>query len=206
MFNYFIMSAIKTVSGVKPDNEFFDVNLKWKFSERLFAYGSFDIALSNTEKDSVSSSSRNLSEAGYSFNCFFYRNRLNTRGMFFGTTLKMFDTVPFYGFQVGSFELTKSDFQSSYFTLSYLYGFYKVDSTANARRESLSLPLEFRSNFYFEFSLYSNNAVVPLINSLRIKVGLLVPISGKSKGRKPNIDDIKTRIAIEVPLKGIHWF
>jgi hypothetical protein len=62
---------------------------------------------------------------------------------------------------------------------------------------------EYRHNFYSEFALHSEH--VPVIDTLRIKGSVLLP-SPWWNSSPPKDSEIKVRVAIEVPIKGVKRF
>ena len=204
--SFFIISAIKTVSGEEPEEEFFDVFLKFKHKWKLFSIGSLDIALSKTATDTVASFSYKLAEAGLSLNRGFgaYENSENPqRQFFYGAQLKIFDTVSYWGVHLGSMELDASPFHTSYFSIGYLRRLFKADAAENISSDIK----EQRHNFFIEFGIRSkNNVPVPVIDALRIKAGILIPTWFWNDDPEPVADDVKTRIVLEIPIKGVHCF
>jgi hypothetical protein len=184
--SFFIISALKTVSGKSPDDEFFDINLKFQYRDynpilgqkikriktrglkyivnpiltiivnpilskklSIFSLAGIDVALSkkspegdtkppegnaespegdsepsegNTEPPGDTESSNDtesseddtkhqpsetseLSEAGLSLNVGFTTYHQASRQIFGGLQLKVFDTIPYWGYHLGSIEL-----------------------------------------------------------------------------------------------------
>ena len=200
--NYISVAAIKSVAGEKPENEFFDVNFLFKGklgNVELLTFGSLDVALTSVDtsttvinvlqNDSLQATSTitgaddRLSEAGLSMNIGFpptggggkiYRQR------YIGFVIKLFDATPYYGLHFGSIELKDSALFTSYLRTGILKAWNKDVSP--------------RTNIYVEFLIRSSLDEVPLFDALAIKGGVLFPKDISSN------DDIKFRIAVEVPL------
>lgn len=192
--SFFLVSVIKSIAGVAPELEFFDVTIKFNYGSDYFSQASADFALSNRSTDSVTSSQRSIAEAGLSFNRVCWKPE-STRTLFIGAHAKIFNTLPYVGILLGSME-TDGELLSSYLTVSYLYRIARV-----VPEKSFIENNSFRSNVFFEFALHSEK--LEFLKYLRIKGGILLPL-----GEDPNntINSIVSRITIEVPLGGIRKF
>lgn len=194
--SFFLVSVLKSVSGVKPSEEFFDMNVKLSFGENFFAFASADIAITGVSTDSLSSKQDKLTEAGFMLNLTYGGS--NERKLFVGGNLKIFNTIPYVGVGLGSMEHA-GPLVSSYLTLNYLYQMNGIDSIFVA---DLGKRM-YRNNFYVEFALYSTK--FDFLKLLRIKGGFLIPIH-TDEPFKPSNNDIISRITIEVPLGEINPF
>lgn len=194
--SFFIISAIKTISGQNIQSEFFDINVKQQFGRYLVGLANIDIALATTkDRDNDTTEVSILSEAGYSLN-------YNLRTIKFlrfphsqpviGLKFKIFMGCPYIGLNMGSIE-TDSKLFSSYFMCGYLKSFYDKNSSENIDRECR----EFDHNFFIELAIQS--AEIPFLKNLRIKGFLLMP-SPLTKSPSPTIDDVKSRVVIEIPI------
>lgn len=195
--SHVLVSAIKSISGEVPENEFFALNWRINYSRLYFTLANVDIALSNARTDSVRSPNSKLTEAGISANLdvsafldaqhrFAYK-----RTMFVGAITKIFNTEAYYGVIAGSIELHESPFFSSYFFAGYLRRFFPVTPETNIRDDGKRLADD---NLYAEFLIHSSE--INFFRYLAVKGGVLIP----TLGRKGDFDDIQFRITIAVPV------
>lgn len=208
--SFALFSAMKSIAGETPSRELFDIFLRFKFSDRLFFMGSFDLAYSET-KDSVTTYfdttsqtqrdtnavediGKKFSDAGMSLNVTFLN--VSNRLLFVGIFAKIFNTTPYYGVQFGGIEVG-GDFLSSYVTAGYAQRFYQSSLLIT---DDITKKLH-THNLYIEFALTSKLFPLKVIEYPRIKGQLLLPLSGT-----PTSDDIQTRISVELPLDGIIQF
>ena len=191
--SYGMVSAIKSIFGQKPSNEFFDFSLRFRLSDKFATVIGGDI---NIQNDTIGSTQKYFTEASGILNISPWTNADNERQFVFGPIFKIFNTVPYSGFQIGGYELT-SQFRGSYFLISYLYSLYNIDTSFS---HSINKNL-FRNNLYFEFALYSAR-LASFTQFLRIKGGILFPLPWGKSDPSPVLNDIVTRIAIEVPIGG----
>lgn len=201
--SHVLISAIKSISGEIPENEFFALNWRVNYSPSFFTMANVDIALSNAQQtagapaDSVASPSSKLTEAGISANLdvsalLDARHRDSfKRTMFVGAITKIFNTEAYYGVVGGSVELHESPFFSSYFFSGYLRRFFPVTPQTNVRESGKRLADD---NLYAEFLIHSSE--VNFFRYLAVKGGVLVPLLG----RNGTFDDIQFRITIAVPV------
>jgi len=201
----FYIAAIKTVYGERPESEFFDIGVRVQLMGRLYSMGSFDIAL--THSDAVAdttipgSSSEDFSDAGTTLDYELFKLN-DMRQLFAGVKIKLFDGVPYWGFHFGVIELCNSALRGTFFTGGYVQTFYHIDSTQNAQREKKL----HKHNFFVEFSLMSHKADIPIIKSMRIRAGILLPAPFWNDNPEPTDNDVKTRIVIEVPIGELIYF
>ncbi len=201
--SYVVIAAIKSVSGERPENEFFAAHWRARYGKYFFALAGLDIALSNVRTDSVSSPQRELTEAGLSldwdfsqsFRCDFRKAGL--RSMFVGGIAKIFNTEAYYGVTGGSVELSESAFFSSYFYIAYLRRFFLVSEETKFNTDGQRLA---NDNLYTEFFIHSNK--IGFFEFLAIRGGVLMPLLGG----KGTFEDIQFRITVAVPVGGVHKF
>jgi len=188
----FFVSVVKSIAGQKPSLEFFDVNTRFSFTPTLFSMAGADIALSNVQTDTVGSKQDKFTEAGIMLNYVLPISKDTCRHLFGGIHFKIFNTIPYFGFVLGSVEV-RGKLLSSYFTLSILRTVNEVDTVfAHSLGKNM-----FQDNAYIEFALYSSK--VSFLQYLRVKGGVLVP-AWWNKGPRPTNQDIVTRITVEVPV------
>lgn len=203
--DYFLASAIHSVSGEKPANEFFDIYFVFHYwgrkadSEksdimRGFSIASVDVAFSNVQTDSVGSTQKKLSEAGISMNAGFSTAN-GSRELYTGIQGKIFNGVPFWGVHLGGME-TNSTLLGSYLSAGVLWSMLKPNITIE------EAPRQFQRNIFVEFALHSPQ--ISFLKYVRIKGGILIPWT--TDNRIPTIDDVQHRIAVEVPVGGIFAF
>ncbi len=197
--NFFLISGIKSISGTIPDHEFFDLHAKFQFGRDVFALASFDIALTNVGSDSANSKSEKLTEASVFISYVITELDKRKRAFFAGGLIKIFDTVPYYGLHIGSIENRGSLF-TSYFVLGLMHRFYSLKNEDTLDKSTK----EHNSNIYVEFSLYSKDA--PFVNNLRIKGGVMLPTPFLNDDSDPTLEDIKTRIVLEIPIGDVFKF
>jgi hypothetical protein len=201
--SHVLISAIKSISGEIPENEFFALNWRVNYSPLFFTMANVDIALSNarqaagTSQDSIVSPSSKLTEAGISTNLDVSalldagHRESYKRTMFVGAITKIFNTEAYYGVVGGSVELHESPFFSSYFFSGYLRRFFPVTPRTDVRENGKRLADD---NLYAEFLIHSSE--VNFFRYLAVKGGVLVPLLG----RNGTFDDIQFRITIAVPV------
>ncbi|HEX8060520.1 MAG TPA: hypothetical protein VF473_06265 [Cyclobacteriaceae bacterium] len=205
--NFIFLSAIRSVAGTAPSNEFFDLNLKFNYGGHWFTLLGLDLSLSPPAK--TDSTQLRINEAFASANIFFPRGpalisgKLN-RAMFAGGGAKVFNQRPYGGLHLGSLEINGPLFSSYLFAGYYreLYGGYaKVQNEKSA--------VLFRNNFYAECALAFDNKkdVAGILSDIRIKIGILAPFTHSDQDIvKPGSKDVQYRIVLEVPIGGIFKF
>ena len=198
---FFYIGAIKSIAGVKPSTELFDIFIKFNFlKKKMVTFASIDFAFTEETDDEADIAPENLTEAGFSFNldlnemC---KLKFKDRHLFLGLNAKVFDNDPYLGVHFGSFETNETLF-SSYFTVGYLQRWYSVDPDVN---EALDKK-EFKHNLFIEFAIHSPE--LPFIKDLRLKGGILLPF--RDKTGSPSENDIKVRIVLEIPIGGVKRF
>lgn len=204
--SHIVISAIKTVSGEAPDNEFFALAWKVRFGDRFLSIADLDVALTNQGTDSVSASQKELTEAGIllaldigdvgiGFNGPSPYRKYLKRTLYTGLHLKIFNAESYYGISAGSIELANSNFEGSYFQIGYMRRFFPISGSEivlNDSEEQLS-----NNNIYTEFLIYSSEQ--NFFKYLTLRGGVLVPLLG-SKG---TFDDVQFRIVVSVPVGGL---
>jgi len=105
--NYVAIAAIKSLAGEIPDDEFFDIRFKFRIMKRVTVLASTDLALtSRGSTDSVRGTQSELTEAmaWTGVELHLRKNRYNDipeRAILVGPVLKVFNTFPYVGAQVG---------------------------------------------------------------------------------------------------------
>jgi hypothetical protein len=197
------VSAIKSISGIRPPDEFFDVRFRFRIPGSLFVFSNIDIALSNSGTDSVSSTQKRLTEGGVSLNYAFgpmrRQNGIPERTAFAGAQAKIFNTLTYYGPQFGIVELGGSAFAGSSIAVSYLHPILPesavVDGVAVSSQEH---------NFYWEF--YLRSSLIPFFSALTLRGGVLVPADPGLRLRVADHVSTQSRIVISVPVGTIALF
>jgi hypothetical protein len=195
--NFVVISAIKTVSGVAPENEFFDLRFRFRLSRFLHLLANTDIALTSRGTDSVASKQKRLTEAALLTNGNLWMPRANVsdvpqRLVFAGTQLKVFNTVPYWGAQIGGTELGGSAFHGSMLTVSYLRRWYG-DELVVVDGDSVFTA---KNNIGLDFFLRSS--AVEFFKVLTIRGGVVVPLRSDAR--------LTSRIAIAIPVGDLYRF
>src|SRR5260221_7233922 len=97
--NYAIISAIKSIAGIKPSLEFFDINLNFRFTKNLFVLVTGDVAMTNdkdTSKDTKKFTEGTISLMWSPFKFCQY----SCRQIVVSPFLKIFNTIPYVGLQI----------------------------------------------------------------------------------------------------------
>jgi hypothetical protein len=192
-----VISAIKSIAGVAPENEFFDLRFMFRYTRHWFSLAAVDVSLTDRSTDTPTSTQKAVSDATMSFN---YQSPLSKprlsdgrydRAVFAGLGLRVFRTLPYVGAHLGSLELGGSPFQGSMGTLGYYRRF--DDNEYTIGEETLKAA---RSNLFVDF--FVRSSTIAFFETLNIRGTLLLPIE-KEKG-------IESRIAIAVPLGTVRVF
>lgn len=194
--NYIAISAIKSVAGQIPDDEFFDIRMRLRLTEHFFVSSASDIALSARGTDSTRSTQRKLTEASISLNYNWAphadpRTGEPERVVFIGAIAKVFNTLPYMGIHVGSVELAGSPLQGSQFSIGPAFGLSKtavVVQGNTVRPQAL--------NVLAEFLIRSDH--LDFFKSLNIRGSVLLPVV-RGLG-------LSSRIGIAVPVGTLHVF
>lgn len=199
--NLFLISAISTIAGERPENEFFDILFNFHFKHWMFI-GSIDIALSNVENDDLTSTQKELTEAtGNILYKLGNKNRFRVLGA--GGGLKIFNGYTYWGLNFGNFELPSSDMATSFITVGHLRMLREFTTEENNLRFDMGERRLFRDNWFVEFAFHNDN--FPVLKHTRIKGGVLIPAHW-NKNKPGSQDRITARIVIEVPIGGVHKF
>lgn len=206
--NFAFVSLIKSLNGEKAENELFDAFLKLNLGKKSlgFALAGFEFNFSDSTEQSTTDV---LTEAMFSVNHFLgvRSDRIASykRGAFLGGGAKIFVQRIYVGAHVGIMEIS-GPFITTYFFAGYYHDPYA--SGVEDNDENSSGPRHFRNNFYTEFAISASDSKVPVLSDIRLKVGILFPFKGRKD--KDNIgpltEDIKHRIALEVPIDKIFTF
>lgn len=194
---FFLISAIKSISGSNIESEFFDLYLKQNMGKYFFGFGSIDIALSNPSSTNIDSTSgKKLTEAMYSLN--YSIKKLNHTQFYVGLKFKIFDGVPYYGIHFGGIEVD-GKLYTSFLTIGFLRRFFKIEPELNSGLATK----EHVNNIFISMAIHSKE--IPFLKDLRIKGGLLIPTRIFNK-TNPTEQDIKIRVVIEIPIGEIVTF
>ena len=197
--SFIVLSLIKSIAGAIPEDEFFDLRLRFMPSNKklpLFSLGSIDVSLS-TRRDTLDNSNRGklLTDASYALLVPLEKRKVDWIEMdrlpFAGAVFKVFNTRSFLGFQAGAMEMTGSRLEGSSVTFSLLRDLYprgEVDTTL-AKTEA-------RTNVLVEFFLRVPGA--QFLDRLRVRGGVLLPFSATAKP--------ETRIVLSVPIVDLERF
>ena len=194
---FFYIGAIKSIAGIKPSTELFDIFIKFNYWKGLFSFASIDFAFTEETDDEETDDEAkvtisNLTELSFSLNYDLNKLlKLQDRHIFLGFNIKVFDNDPYLGVHFGSLETNKALF-SSYIMIGYLRRGYSINQEENAILDKK----EFKHNLFIEFALHSPK--LPFIQNIRLKGGILLPF--RDKNGSPDENDIKFRITIEIPL------
>lgn len=196
--SYVVISAIKSIAGRIPSDEFFDVRFRYRYHRNVFALANIDVALSNRGTDTVRSNQQALTEAAVSLNWSpLSATRLTPvteereRSLFFGVQLRVFNTLPYWGSHLGSVEHAGSPFTGSSATIGVLHRM--ADTLGVVGGDTLvSQPW----NLFADFFLTSSS--IPFFKALNLRGGILLPLKG---GRK-----LDSRIVVSVPVGTINLF
>ncbi len=196
--NFVVISAIKTISGVAPRNEFFDLRFRFRLGDFGHILANTDVALSSRGTDSVSSTQDRLSEAAVLLNGNLhfvqdYSSDVPQRVLFGGAQLKVFNTIPYYGVHIGGTELAGSAFQGSSLSIAYLQRWFG-DTLAVVNGDSIHTA---KHNLGVDF--FVRSSLVEFFKVLTIRGSVLMPFRSKNAG-------IATRIAVAVPIGDVYRF
>jgi hypothetical protein len=197
--NYAIISAIKSIYGTQlPSSEFLDFNFHVVIPKYIGIFMSADLSI-NTESDS-NNIKHKISEAGLFLDFIgpFLDKKPRDRQITLGPLVKIFNTVPYYGFYLGNAELG-GKLISSYINVCFMQRLLVPEN----KPDSLGLPSGFHNNLYFEFAVHSEH--IDLLKYLRIKGGLLIPLFGWQSSNS-KLKDIESRVVIEVPIGKVFRF
>ncbi|MBI4420625.1 MAG: hypothetical protein HY560_07350 [Gemmatimonadetes bacterium] len=194
--SYVVVSAIKSIAGRVPEAEFFDARFRFRYGPTLFALAGFDVSLANRSTDTVRSSQELLTEAHITLNGSLYTSKDSTtsrpeRSLFGGAQLRVFNTLPYWGFHMGSVEHAGSAFEGSTFTLGLLFRL-SADTTVVDTEKLIAEKV----NVFTDFFLRST--VIPFFQTLNLRGGVLLPLSGERR--------VSSRIAVSVPIGTITFF
>ena len=186
--SYLMISAIKSVYGVIPESELFDLNVKFRYTDKWFSMLSMDIPMLG--RDSIQSNY--ISEAMLNINRFLIHNLTERdRSFFIGAGMKIFDTRLLYGVHCGSIELN-GPFYSSYVLLGYYLSIYGNPD------DDMEIKL-YPRNMYIECAFIARSEKIDILKNLRIKVGFLTPL----KFRDNEKFNYRARVVLEFPIGGI---
>ncbi len=194
--NYMAISAIKSIAGEVPDDEFFDIRFRFRLSRQVFVMATSDVALTSRTSDSVRSSQRKLTEASLALNVRLHtrtdrQSGVPERSLFTGVAVKVFNTTPYAGVVFGAVESAGSPFQGSNLTVGYVVALY---STPFIVHGSTIRPQ--RHNLLADFLIRSES--IDFFKSLNIRGSILLPFA--------HGEPLASRIGIAVPVGTLHLF
>jgi len=194
--SHVVISAIKSIAGQVPRDEFFDVRFRYRYGGRFFSLASFDVALNAVNTDSVKSNQQFLTEADGSL-CYTLFTTADTltslyeRAAFIGPRIRVFNTLPYYGIQVGSEEQSRSAFQGSMISVGVLH---RMNDTVNI----VGVDTIRAYQWNLSADVFLRSSTVAFFKTLNLRVGVLIPIAKSAK--------IQSRITIAVPVGTIEFF
>ncbi len=224
--NFAFVSLIKSIDGEKAENELFDAFVKFNFrfnplgwlfktdqyGKPVNAFSMAGVEFNFSAADSTSSTNT-LKEANASMNFLLMSKEMlqniseYKRGWFLGAGTKVFDERLYVGVHTGALEFG-GPFVTTYLLSGFYHDVYASPTTDPTTEDELANPRQFRNNIYTEFAISAQGADIPILSSIRIKVGLLYPFRGKKDGHNlgPYKKDVKHRIVLEVPIDEILKF
>lgn len=193
--NLVAISAIKSVSGTKPSDEFFDLRFRFTLGHSLHVALHTDIALSRksfSDSVEVTSPQRSIADASVALNWsprgLRFRDQLTDapdRIGFVGGEIRLFNTVPYLAFHFGSLELTKL-FQGSMMTVGIARPLDKTPVTVDG--------VAFRpAGCNVVIDGFLRSADLNFFKYLNIRATVLIPVN--AAGRRPT-----SRIVVSVPI------
>ncbi len=195
--SYVIVSGIKSIAGVKPADEFFDLRFRFRVAGAMSALAGIDLALTNRDTDSVGSPQKALTEAYFQVNLFEFNRRRNPRTdvpervVGLGPQIRIFNSVPYLGVYAGSVELGGSAFQGSQISLGLLHRFNEKTIVA----EGDTVRAE-KVNAFADFFIHSGS--IAFFKKLNVRGGVLLPL-------RKGIHSLTSRITIAIPVESIDW-
>ncbi len=195
--SFVTIGAIKSIAGVTPDNEFFDLRFRFRLTSRLVSLTNVDLALTaRTSTDSVRSTQKRLTEATALIAVGFAPRKdpiteAPERQLLGGVVAKVVNTIPYAGLWMGAEELTGSAFQGSASGVGLVSSLYRTPFEVDGE---IVRPQAF--NVLAEFYIRSSD--VPFFKFLNIRGTILLPIA---RGIP-----LTSRIAVLVPVDGLFTF
>lgn len=210
--SHLVIGAIKTISGVDPEDEFLDLNFVFPIHLRSrlphFVLASIDVALnkeqsrlleldaSSTQADTLAArtaAERRLTEASLSWNFMLRPTNAGARKAFAGLAGRIFDGDFLLGAHWGSIELRSSALHGSYMTFGYLHQFAVPDEIPAADG---SLVENEASGHHLAVSFLGRSDDAPFLSVMNIRGTVLIPIF-------PTDPPIRSRIVLSVPFAGL---
>ena len=198
--SYVAVSAIKSIAGIIPNDEFFEIRGRFRYGPRLFGMASIDVALSNRGSDTVRSTQQALTEAAVSLN--YAVSSVGTRRtaitdeydrtLFVGGVVRVFNTLPYLGAQVGSVENATSAFHGSTFIVGVLHDLSLAPSIVQG---DTLVPAQWA--LFSEFFLRSST--IDFFKTLNLRGAVLLPVF-KQK------EKLQSRITVSVPVGTLNLF
>ncbi|MEP7346502.1 MAG: hypothetical protein ABI877_14620 [Gemmatimonadaceae bacterium] len=197
--NFAIISAIKSVAGVSPANEFFDIRFRFRIRGSLSVMLNSDVALARQsfeDSTGVVGKQDRLIDAALAVN--YERPKVDPqtsvpeRAPFVGAHLRVFTTVPYIGVHAGSIELAHSKFQGSFLYVGYSRSLDRlpVNQDGVIIRPS-------KNNILIDAFVRSSD--IDFFKFLNIRAGFMIPML--DRGRRP-----VSRLVVSVPIGGLISF
>jgi hypothetical protein len=192
--NFAVISAIKSIGGdVTPQNEFFDVRLRFRFFRNWDAVIQSDLSIvrrTDADTDSLHSNTKRLVDASALLNYIPLRftdllTNVPERNLFVGPQVRIFNTVPFFGFHIGELELAKSLLNGSMFTAAFLVPLQQMPVKVD---EEVFRPAP--TNVMLDAFIRSSG--IDFLKYLNVRGSVLIPFQ---RGRRPI-----SRIVLAVPV------
>lgn len=194
--SYVVISAIKSIAGTAPAGEFFDARFRFRYGRNVFALAAFDVNLISRGTDSVNSSQSFLSDGSVSLNLTILtrstpRTTERERSLFAGPMVRVFNTLPYFGANIGSVEHGASPFQGSTFSLALLH---RMSDTMNVVSGDTvtSRPWSLLADFFLRSSS------IDFFRTLNLRGGFLLPLRSGSR--------LECRIVVSVPVGTLNLF
>jgi hypothetical protein len=194
--SYVTISAIKSIAGIIPENEFFDLRFRFRVAPRMHVLASTDLSLTARNTDSVKSTQKSLTEGGVLANLEVHRRRdpvsdIPERAIYLGGQIKVFNTIPYYGAHIGNVELGGSPFHGSSATFALLYRAYRNTVIVNGDTIQPA-----PKNLMADFFLRSSR--IDFFKVLTIRGSILMPLQKEGQ--------LSSRLTIAIPVGQLDIF
>ncbi len=209
--NLLVGSFIKTISGSSAQSELLDLFIKINLTSKSgldngkrlwFGMWGVDAGLL---ADSSRKTGLPLNEAMLSLNMVFSKMDNNSsRVGFIGGGFKQFFGDAYLGGHIGILGVGGM-LRDSYILTGFYYSPWLKKVDAHQYQNDSSTSTKYRNNIYFEaaFNAFSEIAPKPL-QLMRLKFGLMLPVSGLRDADLPTNKDFLYRLAVEIPIGGAY--
>jgi hypothetical protein len=199
--SYVVVSAIKTLSGQAPPNEFFDVRLRLLLGQYLAATGNFDLSLSSRDTNNAGSQSPIIppdatGQLHFQIQRLRFRSGVSDipqRAISFGLASKVMSSFPYWGFHISMTELGGSPFHGS----SVSFGWLNRTTKAPQIIHDTTTAIASTDNLYWDFFIRSSR--IEFFKYLTVRGGFFLPLTGTDR-------QLRSRIAIAVPIGDVNSF